>query len=353
MFIHSLHVKNFRSLKDLRITGLKRINVLIGRNNTGKTTMLEAMFFHAGGSNPTLAFNLRTHRGFLSEIPLSMLRVSDLWGDLFYDFNAERIIEIESHDSQQRIRRSLIYLDSSSAKQLEIPGVEGSREGGWPLVVEYTDPKGGQTSARLQAGPRGFEVSNGKGQPVNTGIILPSNFRVSQEEDAGRLDKLNREKRKQSVIDLVRIIDPNLVDINLGLSSGSPIVVCDVGLSHLVPLPVLGEGTHKLISIALAVCSVSGGILMIDEVENGLYYEVQRDLWSTLFVLLQRENVQLFVTTHSRECLESLCSAASDNKELREGLKLFRLVRDKDEVLANEYEFEALKSALLAGFEVR
>lgn len=353
MFIKKFEVRNFRCLKEFSLDRLRRINVFVGKNNTGKTTVLEALFLHAGENNPSLGFSLRGHRGLETQFVLPMAPVPDLWTDLFYDFDNTSVIELESQDELGQTRRSVVSLGASGSQQLGIPGVEGVKNFAAPLSVEFTDPRGKTRSSQLAIGPRGIQVTDGDGQPLDTAIMLPSNFRVSQDEDAARMDKIVREKRKSSVMELVRIIEPNLSDLALGLSGGRPTVVCDVGLRQFAPLPILGEGTHKLVSIALAVSSIPNGILMIDEIENGIYYDLQKDFWLKLFALVKKENVQLFVATHSRECLEALELAGDEKRELAESVRLIRLARKEKSIFVSEYDFPALKSAIATGFEVR
>jgi len=353
MSIDKFRVRNFRCLKELSLDGLKRINVFVGKNNTGKTSVLEALFFHAGENNPTLGFSLRGHRGMENQFTLPVAPIPDLWTDLFHDFDITSVIELESQDTRRQMRRSVISLGGPGSQQLAIPGVEGIKNAVPSLSVEFTDAQGRTRNSQLVFGQRGMQVIDGNGQPSEAAIMLPSNFRVSQDEDATRMDRIVREKRKPSVMDLVRIIEPNLADLALGLSGGRPTVVCDVGLKQLAPLPVLGEGTHKLVSIALAVSSIPNGMLMIDEIENGIYFDLQKDLWLKLFALIKRENVQLFVATHSREFLEALELAGAEKPEVAENVRLIRLSRKGKAVFVSEYDFPALQSALATGFEVR
>ena len=52
----SFKIKNFRCFKELAITSFKRVNLIAGLNNVGKTALLEALFLHCGATNPELTF---------------------------------------------------------------------------------------------------------------------------------------------------------------------------------------------------------------------------------------------------------------------------------------------------------
>ena len=92
---------------------------------------------------------------------------------------------------------------------------------------------------------------------------------------------------------------------------------------------------------------------MVDEIENGIYYDSQQHFWLKLHQMVLKEDVQVFATTHSRECLEALQSAATHDPAFQSDVKLVRLAREDGEIYASEYEYEALQSALETGFEIR
>ncbi|MBI3661600.1 MAG: AAA family ATPase [Acidobacteria bacterium] len=356
MVFKNFAVKNFRCLGQLNLRDLKRLNVIVGRNNTGKTALLEALFFHSAANNPTMALNLRMHRGFSGEMEVSKISLTELWRDLFRGFDIAKHIEFESEDASGKRRRSVIFVGPQDGQQLTMPAISGSsfQERSAPLTIEYTDANGKLHVSSLLMGPDGRpELQNPSRILDYLGIILPAYRRVSQEEDAERLDKVVTEKRKDQILKLAQTIEPRLVDLVVGLSAGKPVVMCDVGLPRLAPLPVLGEGTHKLVSMALAIEAARAGVVMLDEAENGLYYDSQKQFWSKLHKLAVTNDVQLFVTSHSRECLEALETSAADDAEFQADVKVIRLAKDKGEVYASEYEFAALQASLAAGFEIR
>src|ERR1700722_15913034 len=71
LMIESLRVANFRCYSNLRLTGLKRLNIVVGANSSGKTTLLESLFMVAGAAAPNAAFQLRALRQLGGQLQVS------------------------------------------------------------------------------------------------------------------------------------------------------------------------------------------------------------------------------------------------------------------------------------------
>jgi AAA15 family ATPase/GTPase len=119
------------------------------------------------------------------------------------------------------------------------------------------------------------------------------------------------------------------------------------GIEEPIALCSLGDGMQRIFGIALALVNAKDGILLIDEIENGLHYSVQPDIWRLICQLAQRLNVQVFATTHSWDCIEGFQTSAQ-----KEGL-LIRLQSKKDEISTVLYEEEDLAIATREQIEVR
>ena len=105
-----------------------------------------------------------------------------------------------------------------------------------------------------------------------------------------------------------------------------------------------------MFGVALALANSRGGILLIDEVENGIHHSVQRDFWTMVLKTAHENNVQVFATTHSGDCVAGFAQAAADVDEA-EGALVW-LHRKNGEVRAIEYSEHDLKTATEQGIEV-
>jgi predicted ATPase len=113
----------------------------------------------------------------------------------------------------------------------------------------------------------------------------------------------------------------------------------------------MGDGTYRVFGLALALVRASGGVLLIDEVENGLHHSVQEEVWRALFSLSVRLDVQVFATTHSWDAVVGFQAAA--NQSSTKGM-LYRLEREPDGgIYAERYTEEEVAVAADHQIEVR
>lgn len=102
---HSFEIKNFRGLENLTIEGLERINLIAGKNNVGKTALLEALWIHHGAVIPELALRVDSFRG------LDAGDSQEFMGNLFFGFDHSLVIELSAKGDwgggPRRLRMSL------------------------------------------------------------------------------------------------------------------------------------------------------------------------------------------------------------------------------------------------------
>ena len=128
-------------------------------------------------------------------------------------------------------------------------------------------------------------------------------------------------------------------------------IYAEIGLPRPVPMGFLGDGIGRLLSMALAFQNASNGMILIDEIENGLHHSALQGVWENLNRLSQRFNVQLFATTHSYECMVAARDAFKSMEQ--EDLHIHRLNRREGGVDSTTYTFEALDFTLSYGAELR
>jgi AAA15 family ATPase/GTPase len=125
----------------------------------------------------------------------------------------------------------------------------------------------------------------------------------------------------------------------------------DIGLDRLVPLPLLGEGMARLASLVLAVGNAPNGIVLVDEVENGLHHSILPKVWRAVGEVARQFNTQVFATTHSLECIVAAHKAFTESEIY--DFRLHRLDRVKETIRAVTYRQETLEAAIETGLEVR
>jgi len=187
-----------------------------------------------------------------------------------------------------------------------------------------------------------------------TAAFLPA--RGFSTSDAKRLwDKASLTDKDELLLDWLRFIEPDVRDLRYISDPESgidlPYLKID-GERGRVPLASMGDGLTHLFHIGLAMANASGGILLIDEFENGLHWEVQEQLWRALFEAANQFGVQVFATTHSTDCIRGFLAAQSEVLKLGENF-VYRLERSGDDVYALDLPSENLGAALRQQIEVR
>ena len=157
---------------------------------------------------------------------------------------------------------------------------------------------------------------------------------------------------QERVLNWLRLIDPRVQDLAyIAGESRTRVALLKVEGRARIPLSTMGDGLRRMFHIGLAMATASKGILLIDEFENGLHWRVQRELWVALGKAAQEFDVQIFATTHSRDCIGGFVSAS---KELSiPDATVYRLEREGDEIYAVDLALVNVEDALEVNGEVR
>jgi hypothetical protein len=191
-------------------------------------------------------------------------------------------------------------------------------------------------------------------QPQEVHFVFVSSKGLDKVQIAGLWDSIALTPLQEDVLGALRIIAPGVEGLNLVadvISSDRIPIVKVQGITEPLPLSNLGDGMQRMLGIALALVSAKDGMLLIDEIENGLHYSVQPSLWQIIFHLARHLNIQVFATSHSRDCIEAFQQIADADKQT-EGM-LIRLESKKDEIVATLFDERELGIATREQIEVR
>jgi len=355
----NLQIKNFRGFKELNLNNFSRVNLFVGKNAIGKTAILEAIFIHGGVYNPELAFRVNLFRG-IEAFKVDPLKSSETpWNSLFNEYKTDIPIEIISYNDKEQRKTILKCLDIGKRIELverirktAFGGTVPSAESIQILELESETLNGEKRTFYMiidQNGVRPFPVPP---PPLFPSVFLGARRRSSTQEMAERFSELTMNGEfMNEIINLLRIFEPRLRDIKLLVVGNVPILHADIGIKRLIPVYYLSDGLVKALDIGLSMFNVRNGVLLIDEVENGIHYSVLEDYWSYISKLANIFNVQVFATTHSYECLAAAHKAFSKNEKY--DFKLYRLERKKDDIRIIEYSKDELETSLEMGFEIR
>ncbi len=356
-----LHIRNYRLFDDLTIGGLKRVNLLIGKNNSGKSTVLEAAALLAAGYSPEVLAHLNRERAI--QLPESEPAFEQYLRSFFRDLDASKDLVITATDVNRyewtltaAIKRSPV--STVTGDRPEVNSFAGTSKQDI-LVLRQEDGDGGWVESKTTMVDKDakFKTQDSVDPPPRSPYAVsyvPSNVQLP-DSDAALLSGLRRDKRTEVVLDVLRRIAPTIQDLpEVLMVDGAPQLYCDIGASRLLPLRLMGQGLVRVLRLALTLEQVSpspaaGRLLMIDEIENGMHHEALVDVWRAVAKATHRSDTQVFATTHSYECLQSASKAVSP-----EDLAIHRLEVNEDRtVRCVTLDPEAIKGTMHHGFEVR
>ncbi len=391
--LNSLEIKNFRILEDFRVSNLGRVNLIVGKNNLGKSTVLEALRIYAGNAR----------RGLLEQIAAghdetySLKENEQIESDMQFPFEdlftgrqfpqdealAISIGEIAPSDDALRIEHGFLIEEEDTIKD-DLGEIMGRSTSLRRITNSSHDELSSEAFGHalfVTKGERSFPPIHldkygsphiryplSKLSETLPCSVIPTQF-ISVDDLADEWDKIVFTEHEEVVRDALRIITPefeNLTFVRNDEGNKDPRRMrqvfrrsAKVKMSdslHPVPLNSLGDGMLRVLQLVLKVFPAKGGFLLIDEFENGLHFSVQEKVWALLFELAQKLDIQVFATTHSWDCIESFAKAAIARKDV-EGV-LFRVGRsvkesNRGQVIATVFDEDALYNITQTDVEVR
>ena len=373
----SFTIENFRCFEQLTVEPLARVNLICGENNSGKTALLEALWLHSGPNSPDLGLRLNNFRGIAGPDPNRLLH------DLFRDFDPQRTVAMTAEGDWSGRPRTLKIKSLPRNAEVFVPQTpeEQSLIGGMPretnvsavsdteIVLDYIDeyeqkfvstgrwevseplmPEGKPpVPFTLSSQGMAMNLANMPARPLSA--FLSARHRNRPEEDVAIFGNAVLDGLSESIIDCLKAVDPRIERLTTIAVPPTPMIYADVGLGRPVPMGFLGDGVGRLLSMALAFQNASNGMILIDEVENGLHHNALQGVWENLNRLSQRFNVQVFATTHSYECMAAARDAFAAAEQ--QDLHIHRLNRRDAGIAATTYPFDALDFTLTYGAELR
>lgn len=345
--LQELEIRNFRIFRKLKITQLRRINLIAGSNNSGKTSLLEAIFLLAGAGRADMLMNPNVVR----MGPSGRVLGDALWRPLFSDLDIDKSISIEGLSSPQELLKLEVVRAGQQATEIPPDYAGETSVSSVPeirsLEVRYRGPNEEPVTSRLMVEGPEVKLEQPNTPAAFDATIIQARTANSQ-EDAIRLARLRKQKRVDFLLEALQIIDPKLQSIEDNSSSGTPMIWGDIGLTELVPLAVMGDGMTHLARLVLAISQSPDGVVLVDEIENGIHHSVLPEVWRAIDTASRQFNTQIFATTHSFECVraahDSLCG---------EDFRLHRLDKTDDGNRCVTYDPDTIAAALDFNLEVR
>ncbi|MDR0681299.1 MAG: AAA family ATPase [Dysgonamonadaceae bacterium] len=356
--LDSLLIKNYRILKELKIDTLARINLITGKNNTGKSTVLEAIAIYAGKGDLKFILQLLNNNGEYFEKEINVRSLSSMFHDRIITFDPQNAIVTGSTDNKKYIQLQYVkYVDEYQKSGHE--NIIGKKI--LPADSKIENYKTGFNVRVDSSSSQLFLDEKFRAVFGYRNLFVPDKFQFIRTwnidtNTAGKLfDDIILTDKEKYIIEALKIIEPRTERIAFVQEEHSrqrSAVVKLTNTTKALPLKSMGDGINRILSIILAVVNAENGFLLIDEFENGLHYSVQEQLWKMIFKLSQMLNIQVFVTTHSNDCIYGFESALNSPENTVDG-KLIRLENINGCIKHVEYPPDELKIANKQQIETR
>lgn len=338
----SLELTNYRGFKSYKMKGLSRVNLLVGKNNSGKTAILEGIQFLVTRGDSGVLAEVAERRGeqifSRSEVhPSISVDIAHLFhghaltsessfsvaGDNGYSPVTVKVVPRGNgkETAEQRPDRSdsgwFLRISRPPRPDKDEPRFRISRDGGVDMEapIRFRRP-----AVRRTSGPQARFVG-----PDSLGTI----------ELAMMWDEVTVAGQETDVAEAMRILDPDLESVHFltgMLASGffasrAGIVVGTKGQEGRVPLGSMGDGMRRMMALATALAFTKQGCLFVDEIDTGLHYSVMEDVWKLVIAKAIKSDTQVFTTTHSWDCIEAISRLCQRYPSMMREVSIHRIDR--------------------------
>jgi AAA15 family ATPase/GTPase len=376
--LSSLSVKNYRRLDELEVSRFGQVNLIVGQNNVGKSSLLETILLWGTKKHfLTIRDILFSREECNVDIPDRLhaspfLGINQLFSQyptfeecvkkpiIISELKSNDVIKIritKSHEADQTSRElgldyGIAIEETDPIKQNNKTSNNKYQQSQSPLILQINkniSVTGNGISANIQSKHYLENKCIYVSPNITNSTRVPINILWEQTEIIGA---------ETQVIDALKLIDEKIERVFfIGLNPRIP--VCRVkGLSRPVPFHSMGDGISRLFEIILSIVNVAGGICLIDEFENGLHWSIQEKIWEVIFKTARNLNVQIFATTHSKDAVETFIKVADKeqnekNKNYNNFAGIIQMRRQENKIVAQTIFGDEMRKALQYDIEVR
>lgn len=338
-----IEMENFRCFRHLTVKGLSRVNLFVGKNNAGKTALLEAVEALVSEDSPFLFYRASHERGECRPMHNKREEPDAVAVDIRRWFHGHSIEEgaafsIRAIGSKAlMLSRTITNAPTAQAlnfvaKHQTIPEAISSSS----LATVWVTLERGNSRSRLPPGlPLQSDGFLGAGSParfmdhgrsLTPPVAFVTTRRLSATDLLAMWSKFVLTPVEREVVAALRTLDERVARVAITGSNGDANAqVLFEGATEPVPLGSLGEGATRMLTIALSLATARSGFFLIDEIETGLHYTAHKALWRLVVETARRLDVQVFATTHSKDCLEAIARLREEDPILADEITVHRL----------------------------
>lgn len=361
MHIRNFEIQKFRGINHSVIKNLgKRVNLFIGKNNCGKSSVLDALYLLFSAYKPQITVDINSFRDHVYN------NLHDTVAVNFNSLDFNNIIELKSFEGNnfQRVR---IYPKFDDDTEVSFENIYDSKIGSEEKKVIGLRIN---SIVKINEDTKEFDAflietndSNNIKKSLTAKVEVPDKIALEAEVkyisaktpfvlDYKIIEGIIVNKEQPILLDALRLIDSRITNISV---LKNRVYIDMVGIDKLMPVEVLGDGVRRTINIISNLFKCRNGILLVDEFDNGIHFSSLPVIWKAIIHATDKFNVQLFVTTHNIDSLKTLKLVADDlNPEIQNQIKCIKLEHKTDnDLIAYNYNFDEFSYAIDMEHEIR
>ena len=366
--IRELQVESYRSFETFKVLGLSRVNLFTGKNNSGKTSILEAVEIIHSFGDPSTLIDIAVRRGELLPSDLDSYpgrNEQPVDAAHFFFGHNFRLGDSFSISTQNEFEESIVARVARQSEFEQQPELFHDDDSPLLLAIERLSPRRGKgvlpVRLSLKGGMGLYDSRRTQRALFKDESVLKYEFIGPDSLVASRMavlwDRVLRDRKEQAVFRSLQLLDESIEDViflndDRGYRNSRPgIVVGCRGREKRLPLGSFGEGMRRLLALSMSLATASGGILLIDEIDTGLHYSVLADMWKLVIGTAIDNDIQVFATTHSLDCLRGLNEACQANPEYAKEISVQTIDRNLPQSI--DMDAGGLATSLSIGIEMR
>ena len=361
--MRTLKLENYRGFEEYELRALANVNLLVGPNNCGKTSILEAVQFLVSGGNPSvLISNSRRRREFSNGT--SGVRSKGTFYPLRHHFHGHRFnlgtsLAISSDSKGERVLMQIVV--PRRKEQLRLFDFFEEVDPGFALRISGNAFRSSVHFPVTEDGLVDWEsravrhVLRGMSPRAFSPTQLVTAESLHVREMASIWNEVELQGRELEVVESMKILHKDLDSIRFLTGDGvgpSPAIVLgfEAGAPRL-PIGSFGDGTRRLLALSVSLVRAAGGYLLVDEIDTGLHWSIMEDMWKLVIETAVKSPIQVFATTHSLDCVLGLASLLKANPGFRDAVAIQKIERGIDRSVG--FDGEAIVTGVDLGVELR
>ncbi len=357
--LEKIRIEGFRGFQEIELDHLSPITLISGKNNSGKSSLLEGIFLFLDHAAPDSFTKISGFRGLNSSADASLL-----WTFAFHEMKTDRKMKLAAVLNGENCELTY-FKDTEYVPRLEGLGFPddvanqfiSSAKKTFSLGFTYQSENGYQEEGHLSASMNGVirnittNLDHNEIRDMPFGRFIDSQLSKNDSALAEMLGKVELQGEKNRAIDMLRMVEPSLSDLST-ISNGGVIQVYARIANQLYPLRLAGNGLNQLLYIGLSILENKNSILLIDEIETGFHYSLYPEFWKVIAEFAGEHHCQIIATTHSYECINGAVRGIRE-KNLSDSFSYYRIERNGSQNIAQFYNLDLLDLAMKNEMEVR